>query len=42
MAKKQKSDTGEDDLRRVRRICSAFPETSEKLSHGAPTFFARK
>ena len=42
MASKQKSDTGEDHLRRVRRICSAFPETTEKLSHGAPTFFARK
>jgi hypothetical protein len=27
---------------RVRRICLAMPETSEKLSHGAPTFFAKK
>jgi hypothetical protein len=42
MAKQRKSDPGEDHLRRVRRICSAFPETIEKLSHGAPTFFARK
>lgn len=42
MAKRPKSDTGEDHLRRVRRICSAFSETTEKLSHGAPTFFARK
>jgi hypothetical protein len=42
MAKHRKSDTGEDHLRRVRRICLAFPETAEKLSHGAPTFFARK
>jgi hypothetical protein len=42
MAKHRKSDAGEDHLRRVRRICSAFPETTEKLSHGAPTFFARK
>ncbi|HEX4489989.1 MAG TPA: MmcQ/YjbR family DNA-binding protein [Acidimicrobiia bacterium] len=24
----------------VRRICLAFPETEERLSHGAPTFFA--
>ena len=42
MAKQPKSDPGEDHLRRVRRICSAFPETTERLSHGAPTFFARK
>ena len=29
-------------LQRVRRICAAFPETTEKLSHGEPTFFVRK
>lgn len=29
-------------LNRVRRICLAMPETSERLSHGAPTFFAKK
>lgn len=29
-------------LRRIRRICSQFPETVEKLSHGAPTLFAVK
>jgi hypothetical protein len=29
-------------LQRVRRICSALPETTEKLSHGEPTFFVRK
>jgi len=29
-------------LDRVRRICSAFPETTERLSHGEPTFFVRK
>lgn len=29
-------------LERVRRICLALPETSEKLSHGEPTFFVRK
>ena len=28
-------------LARVRRICLALPETSERLSHGAPTFFIR-
>ena len=26
-------------LERVRRICSTLPETTEKLSHGEPTFF---
>jgi hypothetical protein len=26
-------------LDRVREICLALPETSERLSHGAPTFF---
>jgi hypothetical protein len=26
-------------LERVRRICLALPETSERLSHGEPTFF---
>jgi hypothetical protein len=29
-----------DQLGRVREICMAFPGTVEKLSHGAPTFFA--
>ena len=32
----------EDHLRRVRKICESFPETVEKLSHGAPTFFHPK
>jgi hypothetical protein len=27
---------------RVREICRALPEVTEKLSHGAPAFFARK
>jgi hypothetical protein len=27
-------------LRAIRKICMAFPETDERLSHGAPTFFA--
>jgi hypothetical protein len=26
-------------LERIRRACLALPETSERLSHGAPTFF---
>jgi hypothetical protein len=28
-------------LERLRRICLALPETSERPSHGAPTFFVR-
>ena len=27
-------------LAQVRKICMAFPETVERLSHGAPTYFA--
>ena len=30
-----------DQLERVRRICSVLPETTEKLSHGEPTFFVK-
>ncbi|MBV6431389.1 MAG: hypothetical protein IANPNBLG_01519 [Bryobacteraceae bacterium] len=32
----------EDHIRRVRRICLSLPGSSEKLSHGEPTFFVRK
>ena len=32
----------DDHLSRVRRICLSMPEATEKLSHGEPTFFARK
>jgi hypothetical protein len=28
-------------LERIRKICLGLPETSERLSHGAPTFFVR-
>jgi hypothetical protein len=31
----------ERTLGRIRGICVALPETSERLSHGAPTFFVR-
>ncbi len=34
--------TAEKHLERVRRICNTFPEMTEKLSHGEPTFFVRK
>ena len=30
----------EHRIQRVRTLCLALPETSEKLSHGEPTFFA--
>jgi hypothetical protein len=32
----------EEHLERVRRICAILPETTEKLSHGEPTFFVVK
>jgi hypothetical protein len=35
-------DAAREQLERVRRICGTLPETTEKLSHGAPTFFVRK
>lgn len=31
----------DDPLDRLRRICLALPETTERLSHGEPTFFVR-
>jgi hypothetical protein len=31
----------EQTLDRIRELCGALPETSERLSHGAPTFFIR-
>jgi hypothetical protein len=32
---------GRQVLERVRRICLALPDVSERLSHGTPTFFTR-
>jgi hypothetical protein len=32
----------QEQVERLRRICLALPDTSEKLSHGEPTFFAGK
>lgn len=32
----------EPAIDRVRRLCLALPEASEKLSHGEPTFFVNK
>ncbi|MGX1810317.1 MmcQ/YjbR family DNA-binding protein [Nocardia sp. NPDC055321] len=31
-----------DQLDRLRALCTALPETSERLSHGEPTWFVRK
>jgi hypothetical protein len=31
----------ERTLERLREICLGLPETTERLSHGAPTFFVR-
>lgn len=31
----------DDPLQRLRRICLALPETTERLSHGEPAFFVR-
>ncbi|MFI5719144.1 MmcQ/YjbR family DNA-binding protein [Nocardia sp. NPDC051750] len=31
----------EDPLERLRELCIALPETSERLSHGEPTWFVR-
>jgi hypothetical protein len=32
----------EDPLPRLRALCLALPEVTEKLSHGEPTWFVRK
>ena len=39
---KQEPPSGEKQIERVRKICSALPETTEKISHGEPTWFVRK
>jgi hypothetical protein len=33
---------GQEQILRVRRLCSTLPATTEKLSHGEPTFFVAK
>ena len=35
----RKRDLVADALAHVRGICLALPEATERLSHGAPTFF---
>ena len=33
---------GNQQLERLRKICFRLPETTERLSHGEPTFFVKK
>jgi hypothetical protein len=33
---------GEEHLARVRHLCMSLPQTTEKISHGEPTFFVMK
>lgn len=40
--KERTSVNSKKQLERVRRICLALPESTEKLSHGEPTFFVNK
>jgi hypothetical protein len=42
MRKKGEQGAAEEHLKRVRRICMSMPGATEKLSHGEPTFFAKK
>ncbi len=42
ISKSQDNKMNDEHQRRVRQICVSLPETMEKLSHGEPTFFARK
>jgi hypothetical protein len=34
--------SSQEQIERVRRICTALPGVTEKLSHGEPTWFAAK
>jgi hypothetical protein len=38
----RKLSTGAEHLARVRQICLALRDTTEKISHGEPTFFVHK
>ncbi len=38
----QSKADSEQQVSRVRRICTAMPECTEKLSHGEATFFVKK
>lgn len=34
--------TPKQALEKVRKLCMGYPEASERLSHGSPTFFVRE
>lgn len=38
----ERMPSGAAALERVRKLCLAYPDTSERPSHGAPTFFIRR
>ena len=40
--KAKPSPIADEQLHRVRHLCESLPRTTEKLSHGAPTFFVDK
>ena len=42
MPDRAKRDPAGAALKRVRALCLALPEATERLSHGSPTFFAKK
>ena len=42
MGKRGRKTGREAQLERIRRLCAKLPSVSEKLSHGAPTFFVEK
>ena len=42
MKRMARDDQGQEQIERVRRICLALPETSEKISHGELTWFVGK
>ncbi|HEY3926733.1 MAG TPA: MmcQ/YjbR family DNA-binding protein [Candidatus Koribacter sp.] len=39
---KPSTPKSEKQIKRLRKVCLALPETTEKLSHGEPTFFVNK
>lgn len=41
MSTRSEKVDSEEQLHRVRKICVSLPETTERISHGEPTFFVR-
>jgi hypothetical protein len=42
VSSKRAAASGDKHVERVRKACLSLPETTERLSHGEPTFFVRK